>query len=82
MFSILKNKIDFLCNDYIIVINITHNIIDNSEDVVNNVRSRYTTASAHHIRTLIAKHFIPSNDEKKENAEIFTPVKLVDEMLA
>jgi hypothetical protein len=59
-----------------------HNIIDNNEEIVNKIRSIYTTASVHHIRSLIAKHFIPSNDEKKKNAEISTPVKLVDEMLA
>ena len=33
------------------------------------------------IRFLIEKHFIPSMEEKKKNAEIPTPVKLVNEML-
>jgi hypothetical protein len=30
---------------------------------------------------LKAKHFIPFLEEKKENAEILTPIILVDEML-
>ena len=32
----------------------------------------HTTASAHHIRTLIAKHIIPSNDAKKKYRNSYT----------
>jgi hypothetical protein len=58
-----------------------NHILDNNEEIVNNIREIYSTASSHKIRELIEKHFIPSNDEKKQNAEVPTPVKLVDEML-
>jgi site-specific DNA-methyltransferase (adenine-specific) len=33
------------------------------------------------LRELIAKHFIPTNDEKKQHAEVSSPVILVDDML-
>ena len=36
---------------------------------------------ANKIHQLIAKHFIPSIEEKKDNAEIPTPITLVEEML-
>ena len=56
-------------------------IIDNNIDIVNNIREIYRTASPDKLRYLIAKHFIPTKEEKKDNAEIPTPVELVDEML-
>ena len=56
-------------------------IIDNNEEIINNIREIYKTAPAHKIHQLIAKHFIPSIEEKKENAEIPTPIILVEEML-
>ena len=58
-----------------------NNIIDNNAEIVNNIREIYSIAPAHKLRQLIEKHFIPTNDEKKQNAEIPTPVKLCDEML-
>ena len=56
-------------------------IIDNNNEIINNIREIYKTAPAHKIHQLIAKHFIPSLEEKKENAEIPTPIILVEEML-
>ena len=56
-------------------------IIDNNNEIINNIREIYKTAPAHKIHQLIAKHFIPSLEEKKENAEIPTPITLVNEML-
>ena len=56
-------------------------IIDNNNEIINNIREIYKTAPAHKIHQLIAKHFIPSLEEKKENAEIPTPIVLVEEML-
>ena len=56
-------------------------IIDTNDEIVNNIREIYYSAPADKLRGLIAKHFIPSNEEKKKNAEVPTPVKLVDEML-
>ena len=58
-----------------------NNIIDNNEEIVNNIREIYSIAPAFKLRKLIEKHFVPSNEEKKKNAEIPTPVELVDEML-
>ena len=56
-------------------------IIENSEEIIDQIREIYTSSDPSKIRELIAKHFIPSLSEKKKNAEIPTPVKLVDEML-
>ena len=58
-----------------------NSIIDNNEDIVNNIREIYSIASPNKLRKLIEKHFIPSIEEKKKNAEIPTPIELVDEML-
>ena len=46
------------------------------------LREIYRIATPSNLRSLIEKHFIPSKDEKKKNAEIPTPVKLVDDMLS
>jgi hypothetical protein len=56
-------------------------IMAENTDIITKVLELYKTASPEKIRGLIEKHFIPSEKEKKENAEIPTPVKLVDEML-
>ena len=53
----------------------------NNVEIVNNIREIYSIAHANNLRKLIEKHFVPTNDEKKKNAEVSTPVKLVDEML-
>ena len=58
-----------------------NNIIDNNAEIVNNIREIYSIAPAHKLRQLIEKHFIPTNDEKKQNAEIPTPIVLVEDML-
>jgi len=82
IFLLLKDKkIELNKDNYIIIVNIMNNIIDNNEEIVNNIREIYRIAPANKLRELIEKHFIPSNDEKKQNAEVPTPVKLVDEML-
>ena len=80
--SALKDKkIDLNHNNYNNIINIMNTIIDNNIDIVNNIREIYRNASPDKLRYLIAKHFIPTKEEKKNNAEIPTPVELVDEML-
>ena len=79
---LLKNKkIDLNKDNYIIIVNIMNNIIDNNVEIVNNIREIYSIAPANKLRELIEKHFIPTNNEKKQNAEVPTPVKLVDDML-
>jgi hypothetical protein len=79
IFSLLQDKIDL--NYKNIIIKCMNIILDNNEQIVNDIREIYSTASSDKLRKLIAKHFIPTNDEKKQNAEIPTPVELVDEML-
>jgi hypothetical protein len=80
--SLLKDKkIELNNNNYVIIVNIMNNIIDNNAEIVNNIREIYSIAPANKLRELIEKHFIPTNDEKKKNAEVPTPVKLVDDML-
>lgn len=80
--SLLKDKkIELNKDNYIIIVNIMNNIIDNNDEIVNNIREIYSIAPANKLRELIEKHFIPTNDEKKQNAEVPTPVKLVDDML-
>jgi len=80
--SLLKDKkIELNKDNYSIIVNIMNTIIDNNAEIVNNIREIYSIAPANKLRELIEKHFIPTNDEKKQNAEVPTPVKLVDEML-
>jgi hypothetical protein len=74
-------KIEVNDDNYIIIVNIMNNIINNNAEIVNNIREIYSIAPSNKLRELIEKHFIPTNDEKKQNAEVPTPVKLVDEML-
>ena len=82
LYLLLTYKIDQLNKDkYILIINIMNNIIDNNIEIVNNIREIYHLASPERLRELIAKHFIPTQEEKKGHAEVPTPVKLVDEML-
>lgn len=82
MKELLENKkIDVKKNNYNIITNIMSAIIDNNEEIVNNIREIYSVAPPHKVRDLIAKHFIPTQEEKKGNAEVPTPVSLVNEML-
>ena len=74
-------KIDLNKNSYFIIVNIMNEIIENNEEIVNNIREIYSIAPHDKLRELIAKHFIPTNDEKRKNAEVPTPVSLVDEMI-
>jgi Eco57I restriction-modification methylase len=57
-------------------------ILDGNRDVVTTIREIYAATDARKVRSLIEKHFVPSASEKTKNAEIPTPVALVDEMLA
>ena len=78
--ALLKDKkID--TDNYNLIVNIMEQIINKNEEIVNSIREIYAIASADKLRSLIEKHFIPTNDEKKQNAEVPTPVKLVDDML-
>jgi hypothetical protein len=80
--SLLKDKkIELTNTNYIIIVNIMNNIIDNNAEIVNNIREIYSIAPFNKLRDLIAKHFIPTREEKKGNAEVSTPVELCDDML-
>lgn len=74
-------KIDVNKDKYNMIVNIMNNIIDNNAEIVNNIREIYSIAPWHKLRELIEKHFIPTSEEKKRNAEIPTPSKFVDNML-
>jgi len=81
--SLLKDKkIELNKDNKNMFISIMNQIMDNNDEIVNNIREIYSVAPAHKLRQLIAKHFIPTEHEKKGNAEVPTPVKLVDDMLA
>jgi site-specific DNA-methyltransferase (adenine-specific) len=79
--TLLQNKIELNKDNFSIIKTIMEKIIDENEEIVNNIREIYSIASPKKLRELIEKHFIPTNDEKKQNAEVPTPVKLVDDML-
>jgi len=60
----------------------THVLTDSVNlEIINDIREIYARATPHELRELIAKHFIPTDQERKSHAEIPTPVKLVNEML-
>ena len=79
--SLLKDKIDLDLIKSNMFIQIMNTIIDMNDEIVNNIREIYSTAPSNKLRSLIEKHFVPSQEEKKKNAEVPTPVKLVDDML-
>lgn len=79
--DLIKDKIDLDLLESNIFIQIMSSIIDINAEIVNNIREIYSTAPSGKLRSLIEKHFIPSQEEKKKNAEVPTPVKLVDDML-
>jgi len=61
-----------------------YNIISKKPEgikIINDIKAIYAKAKPHEIRDMIAKHFSPSENERKKNAEIPTPPSLVDEML-
>jgi hypothetical protein len=53
----------------------------NNQEIVEKIHEIYMDAEQYTLRQRIAEHFIPTEEEKKGQAEIPTPVKLVDEML-
>jgi len=53
---------------------------DDYSHIVDVIKNIYSNAQGPELRDLVEKHFKPSIEEEKENAEIPTPRKLVDEM--
>jgi hypothetical protein len=68
-------------NSYSNVTAIMNMIIDNNLEIIHSIREIYANASPDKLRDLIAHHFIPSDEERRANAEVSTPVVLVDDML-
>ena len=56
-------------------------IISNNKDIMETIQNIYKNAEPEDLRKIIAKHLMPTIKEKKDHAEIPTPVSLVDEML-
>jgi len=81
-----KDKINSILKDKKIILNKNKynsiiNIMDNNTEMITNLREIYRTAPPEKIHYLISKHFIPTNEEKKNHAEIPTAIELVQEML-
>jgi hypothetical protein len=74
-------KIDIKINNYNIFIKVMTTILNENEAIIEQIRDIYCNSTPSLLRCLIEKHFIPSQEEKQKNAEIPTPVRLVDEML-
>lgn len=78
---LLKNKkIELNKSRYYNIVKCMNNIIDNNPEIVNNIREIYRIAPSHKLRELIEKHFIPSAEEKKELAEVSSPIILLNDM--
>ena len=54
---------------------------ENNIDILDDIFEIYSNTNPNVVRDIIGKHFIPSLDQKKKNAEIPTPPKLCDEMI-
>ena len=82
LLHLLKDKkIDLNEETYPIFIDAVNTIIDANMEIVNNIREIYRTNDPLRYRELIAKHFIPTETERKGNAEVPTQVPLVNEIL-
>ena len=79
--SFLQYKKIDVKNNYDQIVHIMKTIITKNQEIINNIREIYSIAQSKKLRELIEKHFIPTSDEKKRNAEVPTPVILVDKML-
>jgi hypothetical protein len=86
-FNIIKMKLidDYSIGDenlkeiYDIYINDMNN--QNNIDILDDIFEIYANSKPEVVREIIGKHFIPSLDQKKKNAEIPTPPKLCGEMI-
>lgn len=54
---------------------------ESNEYILDEIFEIYARSSPEELRKVIEKHFIPSDEQRKKNAEIPTPVELVDDML-
>ena len=85
LFIIIKTKIskDFEINE--INLNIIYDeyieTMMNNMDVLDDIFEIYSTTSSDKLRKIIEKHFIPTPEQRKKNAEIPTPTECCDEMI-
>jgi len=54
---------------------------ESNEYILDEIFEIYARSSPEELRKKIEEHFIPSDEQKKNNAEIPTPVELVDDMI-
>lgn len=54
----------------------------NNIDILDDIFEIYSNSDPKVVRDIIGKHFIPSLEQKKKNAEIPTPPELCDEMIS
>ena len=80
--NILKNKIELDPIEYDNIVMVMNFIIDNNAQIINDIREIYFQTPSYKLKEVIAKHFIPSTDEKKKNAEVSTPPNLCSEMIS
>jgi len=55
--------------------------LEEKNNIISDLIEIYRNSSADEYRKLIARHFIPTEAERQNNAEIPTPIKTVDNML-
>ena len=79
MILLRDENIDLENGNYATIVQIMNVIIDQNLQIVNDITKTHSRAAPHKIRGLIENHFIPTKEEKDNNAEIPTPVALVDE---
>lgn len=81
--SVISDKnIDLKNITYEYIVNIMNKVIDENQVVINCLNELYSNATPEKFREIIAKHFVPTDEEKQKNAELPTPVILVDQMLS
>ena len=81
--SVIGDKnIDLKNITYEYIVNIMNKVIDENQVVINCLNELYSNATPEKFREIIAKHFVPTEEEKQKNAELPTPVILVDQMIS
>ena len=82
IFSKIPEKVNYFYTEKIDLKIVSYdNTYKKVMEIINTIRDMYSHAVPEKIRETIEKHFVPTDEEKKNNAEIPTPVALVDEML-
>ena len=75
-FDILEKDLNIIFDRYIDTM-----ALENNQDVLDDIFDIYARSNPKELRNIIEKHFIPTQEQRKKNAEIPTPVACVDEMI-